>query len=305
MIDECNDKAIRDEIIKIIDPIFDKVLQEHSKNLTLVGKSSTDEPCFSFFQPHAYRLCFDFSHKDFTLLNLPPKNQKLGYELINHKSEVFIEDYRGCSLRIRKRTITLVNFIEYKRWYAIDDFKAKEQMETITNFKTDEMLCVLKEFIKEFGGCSEYNLIGKPVADFKLQYNGITDMLKKDYRWITEKSKKVYFKKQVEIGDIYDAIHLVDNSTIFKYNEVIAEPIKLLAETLVILKDKQDKIHEDELRPKQEQDQLIDNIQLRLARINKTISEILPSQKIDRIKRIEVLQTRINQNMAFIEKVIR
>ena len=60
-----NKRDVYSEIDKIVNPIFDKVLKETSKNHTMVGVGGSDLKSYCFYQPHNHRLYFDFSKLNF------------------------------------------------------------------------------------------------------------------------------------------------------------------------------------------------------------------------------------------------
>lgn len=214
---------------KIVMPIFEKALQETQSNQVRVGTTAKEKYDFSIIRPHNYRRWYDFNTSTFTpptrIKNL--KRRGINYKSINHNSEHFFENYMQCNIKVKKKTIEIQNKIENDRSYAIDIYRASEQVANIIQKKEYEIIKVLKTFIEEFGGTTTYNLL-KHKEEIKIENNAITDKIAQPLTWHTQDHKKVYEKKLVELYDINKAIQLIDNSIFYKNAEQIAHPLKSL-----------------------------------------------------------------------------
>ena len=102
------DKKVTDYIDRITLPIFNKVLQETKKNRILVGSKKKISTIYSLYNPHNYRLYFDFKRIDFHPLRPSKPTYKtdggrLG--LRNSKEWVTKEQILGCNLIIKKNQV--------------------------------------------------------------------------------------------------------------------------------------------------------------------------------------------------------
>ena len=222
-----DEKPLLDEIGKIVLPIFEKSLKESTSNQVRVGCSAKDKYDFLIFTPHNYRRWYEFLTKDFT----PPtrikelKRRGVVYKSINYNSEHFFENYLGCNIKVKKRTIEIQNLIENNRAYAIDMFRADEQLSKIVYDK--ELLCIkiIKEFIKEFGGFSTFKLV-QHKGEYKFEHSAITEKLEPKETWHTKNHKKVYSTKEIELYSLPHAIEFINSSLFYRYNPEIASPLK-------------------------------------------------------------------------------
>ena len=191
------DSALKKHIDSICKPIFDKVLKETPKNRTSVGKTNKISDNYSLYNPHNYRLYFDFKKTDFHPLRPTKPTYKtdggrLG--IFNSKEWITKEQIAGCTLIIKKSYIQINNLIEPKRWYLIqmaDVEKRKQQVYDIHLKKIEQAKNSLKLFIESYGGKSNYNLKriwceekimkDEPIDKLPLNMFFKADNVKKDY----------------------------------------------------------------------------------------------------------------------------
>ena len=223
-----NEDSINKEIKRITKPIFDEVLKETDKNQMLVGKSDKKEPKFVFVNLHNYRRWFDFNRATYRPPTNPQKRRDLGYHTVNYGSEDIYDNFMGCSIKVKKKTIQITNKIEHKRWYAIDMYRGYESVANLVWQKETECVGVIQAFIKQFKGVSGFSLINHK-QETKVKFSPITERLSEGLTWHTDLHKKVYHDKVVEIYDLNHAIRLIDNSTIYDNIPELAEPLRVLA----------------------------------------------------------------------------
>ncbi len=192
-----NDEVYKKHIDKIVKPIFDKVLQETPKNRTSVGKTNKISDTYSLYNPHNYRLYFDFEKADFHPLRpTKPTYKTDGGRLgvFNSKEWITKEQIAECTLIIKKSCVQINNLIEPKRWHLIqmvDVEKRKQQVYDIHLKKIKEAKKSLKLFIEAYGGkskfklkriwCEEKIMKDKPIDKLPLNMFFKTDNVKKDY----------------------------------------------------------------------------------------------------------------------------
>ena len=124
-----------------------------------------------------------------------------------------MEDFFGCSIRVKKKTIQINNKKDFKRTYAIQltsNKERKRQIKEIDEKKERETLDVLKLFIKIFGGKSNFTEINKREED-KVEQERMINKLPLKQSWHTPIVKKVYNEKNVEFSDpVYAANYFVN-----------------------------------------------------------------------------------------------
>lgn len=236
LIKEKSLSSIQDYINNITRPIFEKVLKETPKNRMSVGGGSVRPEDVSLYQPHNYRLYFDFSKSSFAPPNLS-KTDPLGsvvttsfeYKLKN-SSEHYFKNFMDCNITVKKTQIELINKIEHKRWYVIKHGESSEytaQVRSIIEKKDKECLKVLKAFIKEFGGVSNFKILNRKSED-KVQLEDSIDKVGVKNHFHSGTCKKVYNSANIEFNDPVFAVNYFENRAIEKITpEVLSELNKL------------------------------------------------------------------------------
>lgn len=193
-----------EHIRRIVTPIFNKVLQEQSKNRMTVVTSGGK---YCLYQPHNFRRYIDFSKDTFSPLK-PWSGVRLGtfpmenYKLIN-KTEHSYEKYHRCRVTVKKSQVEIINKIQVKRWYKIGLENVdliKNQIGLIIAKKEKECIRVLKRFIKEFGGSSKFKILNFHSED-KIRGENYVDQIPLKMHFHTDVVKKVYNVPNVEFSD--------------------------------------------------------------------------------------------------------
>ncbi len=231
---EVYDKSIKDYIDKITTPIFEKVLKETNKNRTSVGSKKEISNIYSLYNPHNYRLYFDFEKTDFHPLRpsepiYKTDGGRLG--LKNSREWVTKEKIQGCDLIVKKTQIQINNLIEPKRWYLIlmgDIDKRKQQVMEIHQKKIDEGICALKSFLRVYGGVSKLKLL-RIWCEEKIQGDKSIDKLPINMFFNTKNVKKAYGEKVIEyFGDPVGAANYFSNEGIQDISPKIANSLNEL-----------------------------------------------------------------------------
>ena len=211
------DDTLKKHIDKLVKPIFDKVLKETIKNRTSVGKNNKISDNYSLYNPHNYRLYFDFEKTEFHPLRPTKPTYKtdggrLG--IFNSKEWKTKEQIEGCTIIIKKSCVQINNLIEPKRWYLIqmsDIEKRKQQVHDIHLKKIEQAKKSLKLFIETYGGKSEFKLQriwceGKIMKDEPIDKQPLNMFFK------AENVKKDYNEPVIEyLGDPIGAANYFSN----------------------------------------------------------------------------------------------
>lgn len=231
----CNSQSVKDYIDKITKPIFEKALKETPKNRMSVGGGSVKAKKFSdvsLYQPHNYRLYFDFLRSGFkppTHNTTDPSRSVVttSYEYkVKNSTEHYFKNYHGCNITVKKTQIEIINKLEHKRWYVIKHGEASEytaQVRTIIEKKDSECVIVLKKFIAEFGGESNFKVLNRKSED-KVQLEDSVDRVGLKNHFHSGACKKVYNAANIEFKDPVFAANYFENRAIEKITpEVLVE----------------------------------------------------------------------------------
>lgn len=184
------------------------------------------------WSPHLYRLYFDFNKTSF--------KGSVGGRLSkrNYDSEYYIEDYHGCNICIKKKTVEITNMKHRKKYwiiYATTEDEAKERTVEICNLYDYECMVSLKHFIKEFGGSSELNIIKRylndnAIKDDEFIQNLPNDLIYHDHPY----SKKVYPNK-TEILGVQNTINWFRNRVIERVSPEIGRELQEINKRIDLL----------------------------------------------------------------------
>jgi len=173
--EEAKNKA-KEYIYRIVTPIFEKVLQEAKLNHRMVG-NSTPKPTVTFlWQPHNYRLYFDFSKENFNPKK--PSNHTLqkfksmvaifntayNYTSLNYDSEHKYEKFMFCTIRVKKSQIEVTNHSHLKQWRKITAESVEEvdqRIDAVMNDLKEHSIKALKYFIQLHGGKSKFKILNE------------------------------------------------------------------------------------------------------------------------------------------------
>ena len=222
------EKEIHDAIVKIAQPIIDKVPQEQIINHTLVGYSSKKHQSLSDFNSHNCRLYFDFSKATFN-----PSKRLVGGKFMllhskNYGSEfVFSEETTGSHIITKKTQIEVRYKIGIEDWKKILNAKP-EVIFNLAEEKVNDSRQIIKDFIDEFGGLSEFRLLKSYFLDNKIKNNSLTKKLRKRDFFETELCKKWYPKKEIEYKTLEAARNAMHNAGLYDFDPQLCEHLNLI-----------------------------------------------------------------------------
>jgi len=102
-------------ISRIVDPIFNKVLKETPKNPMMVGSKVKEFSKYCLYQPHNYRLYFDFKKDKFKPETVPNSAVKpllpVEHKISNSKEHSY-NNFLGCRITVKKTQVEIINKIE-------------------------------------------------------------------------------------------------------------------------------------------------------------------------------------------------
>ncbi len=226
--------VIKKYIENLTNPIFRVSPKETNKNRMSVGSKKKIGNIYSLYNPHNYRLYFDFEKVDFHPLRPTKPTYKtdggrLG--LRNSREWATKETILGCNLIIKKTQVQVNNLIEPKRWHLIlmkDIDKRKQQVKEIHLKKINEAKEALKVFLEAYGGKSKLKLL-RIWCEEKIQHDKPIDKLPLDMFFNAENVKKSYGEKNIEyFGDPINASNYFSNRGIEDIAPEIAQSINQL-----------------------------------------------------------------------------
>ena len=222
---------------EVIKPISKRVLQETHYNPMRVSRVQIQ----FLWQPHNYRLYFDF---DKTKFNPPkPDNPTLKklevglvgfkYETKNYNSEHHFNNFYGCRIIIKKNMAEVINKWYEKQWKLIVADNVKDVDKRIEkNIKEMDEQCVdaLSKIIRLFGGDSRFKIL-KRRGEHGIHGDDYLDKIPEDMIIHDTVFKKVYPKK-VEFFDPASIKNYVSNRAIENIAPEIAQELTLNRELI-------------------------------------------------------------------------
>ena len=234
-------KRAKGYVKRIVTPIFNKVLKEAHLNHRMVG-SDKDIPKVTFlFQPHNYRLYFDFSKENFRIKK--PSNHTLQkyksmvaifntaytHTPLNYDSEHKYEKFMFCTIRVKKHQVEVTNHYHHKQWRKITIESVEEvdqRIDAVMDNLKDHSIKALKYFIDLHGGKSNFNIL-KERCEHGIHGDDYLDKIPSELIIHDTYIKKVY-KRKVEFKSTAAIKNYVSNRAVEKiYPEIALEINKL------------------------------------------------------------------------------
>ncbi len=287
------DNITPEEYVKrIVNPIFDKVLKETSKNplsVGLVGFKEKEEPKTCFYNPHNYRLYFRFFKDNFNpnqFIKTEQKRSVVTPYKIKNSTELEFKTIESFTITVKKNLIEIRNLITPKRRYPIEmNEQVIEQFVKIIRTKDLECLNTLKTFIKIYGGTSDFIIVNRYCHN-KLEHEDFIDLLPIKMQFHTKVVDKLYMEKNIEMPEPAFAANYIQTRALEnKVPEIKDRLDKLIkvSENLV----KQGKV-------RAEQDRLLtENLKSHLELINKFKEESdLNRKSLNKLINVVTRQTK-------------
>lgn len=235
---EKENNNVEEYVRRIVTPIFDKVLQETPKNRLSVGRGRFEEKKelgICFYNPHNYRLYFDFSKVGFTpkIENITDLSRSVYlHRDLNHGKEHFYDGFMGCKITVKKNTILLMP--KDKREYIIDLNKPiNPQIVEAVKEKDSLLVTALKGFIEVHGGSSKFNIVKRWVGENKIIGEDSIQKIDPNILFRNPVVKKVYHESNVEFSDPVYVVNYLQNRAL----ENVAPDINRALQTVLINQD--------------------------------------------------------------------
>lgn len=200
-----NKTKTKEDVLVEAEAKIARFLQEMRHNHTLVGSSTILEPYIAYYQPHNYRLYFDFSRENFNPKTTLPEPSKRGMLFQNNtfqegnKTEIIFKFENCCTIRVKRSLIEIINMLEHKRYYPIEyNDKIYDQVQAINEKKDNECLQILKDFIALFGGSSKLIVKNRYVQEHKVEDEASIKKIPLPMKFYTDVVKKEYNEPNVE-----------------------------------------------------------------------------------------------------------
>jgi len=276
-------KKTKDYINRIITPIFDKVLKETNSNHRMVGSNPQIPKIIFLWQPHNYRLYFDFSKEKFNPKK--PSNHTLQkfksmvaifntaytYTSLNYDSEHKYEKFMFCTIRVKKTQVEVTNHYHLKQWRKITAESVDEvdqRIDEVMNNLKDQSIKALKYFIDLHGGKSNFKVLNER-CEHGIHGDDYLDKIPEDLIIHDTYIKKVY-KRKVELKTATTVKNYISARAVGKITPQIASEINKLNQKQEIFNTSID-TYNISVNSLTEQMQLHLNV---MQNINKTMSAI-------------------------------
>lgn len=170
---------------------------ETSKNHVLVGgvgSSKGEDWSYGFYNPHNARFYFVFDRWSF--------KPGVGFEVVN-STELCLRSYCGCRIVVKKRLVEVTNMVDSKRRFRIDRVNARVMVADAVSVLELEAIAVLRAFVGEFGGVSDFRCVKVWIPDNKILHDRIVDAIPDSVNFRNDVVKKVYhdLPKNVEFSE--------------------------------------------------------------------------------------------------------
>ncbi len=239
-----NEAHIKKHIDEITTPIFNKVLQETGLNPMMVGRVEGSKKIQWLWQPHNYRLYFDFDKRNFnpprsdnpTLKKLKIRLVGFDYQSKNYGSEHHFNNFYGCRIVIKKTQVEVTNKSHNKQWRLmtardIDDIGCR--INEVTERLDKQCIEALKKIIKYFGGKSKFEILKKRCkGEHGVHGLDFLDKIPEDMVIHDTVFKKVY-KKKVEYKSPVHVKNTVSNYAIHNIAPDIANELTIIKEAVM------------------------------------------------------------------------
>jgi hypothetical protein len=280
------EEAFNSYMDKLILPILAKFPQEQPQNHVSVGVRSGDDT-YSLYNPHNYRLYFDFDRTTLRLLTDPLTVVHVTYKLIN-TSEVCFPDYLGYRIVVKKTQIELTR--KEDRWHIINLHPSegvRPQIIKILEELNNQAIITLKKFILEFGGYSRLQILNA-TSENKVKHEHIIDTLPERMTFRNEIAKKVYMEQNVEFSDPVHASNYMANSAMQEIAPDINNALKGISEGLKAIVDTQRDMTQNALNPLTEQIKLHLKVQRATLKVMQAIkADLGQNKRYDKVRKIK------------------
>lgn len=202
---------------------------------------------YSCYIPHNARFYFNFDKFSF--------NPSFEFKNINSGAELILESFMGCSFRIKRSSVEVVNKVDSKRVFRIEGSASerKVQVDNAIGTLRFEVIKALKCLIGKYGGVTDFVPFKSWIPDNKITNDRIIDSVPRDVTWRDDVSKKVYVDSNVEFADPLFAANYFRNVGLNDFVPEIVNELKGLRDNQNVLNSAFDRFTIEALNPLTEQ----------------------------------------------------
>ena len=235
----CN-KSIKDYVDRITNPIFNKVLLESNDNPMMVGGVQESKSIKFLWQPHNYRLYFNFNKRNFKVVTPSLyKYPAFSYKLANYGSEHHFDNFMGCRIVIKKNLVEVINKSHHKQWRLITASNINEidtKINEVVSKLNNQGINALKGLIRLCGGISDCKIL-KVRGEHGIHGIDYLDRIPEEMIIHDTVFKKQY-KKKLEFYEPAHIKNVVTNNAINDIAPDIAASIKGLENSITTIANK-------------------------------------------------------------------
>lgn len=144
-----------------------------------------------FYNPHNARFYFRFNRWSF--------RESVDFKSLNSGSEFVLESFEGCRIAVKRTMVEVTNKVDSLRLFPIQGTvdERKELTEGAKLTLRNEAINALKEFIRIYGGVSDFVCVKEWIPDNKASHHPVIESIPKGVTWRDDVSKRVYPDKRV------------------------------------------------------------------------------------------------------------
>ena len=197
-----------------------------------VGRVANSGSIGFLWQPHNYRLYFDFDRSSFVCpdpANPTPFADLVGcrVELKNHRSEVHFVNFYGCRLVVRRKQVEVINQFYGKRWRhvvasCVEDVAAR--VDDAVAELDGQCVYALQMLVKRCGGFSRFEVLKRRSSEHGVHGEDFLDSLPEDLVIRDTFFQKLY-RKKVEFKSPVAVKNFISNRAVESVSPQIAEEL--------------------------------------------------------------------------------
>lgn len=209
---------------RIVTPIFKAALKETRKNRRSVGTPPVREDSHTLYNPHNYRLYFDFSKENFKPTNRPPYPGWSYPKVVN--STEYNSKKGKFNIRVKRTQIEIA--FPVKDWHKIN-LTEPVTPQFITIIHEYDKICkgIVEDFIKNFGGKSNYHILKRRSED-KIQGENMINSIPLESIFYNRVGKKVYHQKTFEFNGPVLASNYLETAALLRLAPEIVNTISAI-----------------------------------------------------------------------------
>ncbi len=231
--------SVKEHIRRLVKPIFDKSLKETISNHTMGGYGSSGVPVVYLWQPHNFRLYFDFSKVGFEPRKPSSKvlkemkvrfsffNSAYTSSSLNFGAEHIFKDFMFCTIRVKKFQVEVINHYHSKQWrkiVAVTLEDVDKRIDEVMGELKSRSVQALRSFIELHGGFSKFSVL-KERCEHGIHGVDFLDGIKDHVIFDDTYAKKLYRYKP-EVKDVASLKSIVSNDALNRFSPIICQELR-------------------------------------------------------------------------------